>query len=164
VERRIRILMVLAGVNGLFALGAIGLIVWMNEDPVYWFPALASAQGPKGEAGDRGAQGPQGQAGPAGVSGDVALESRISDLESTVGSSATGQDYGTELDDQDSRISDIESTVGSSSTGEDYGTRLDAVEADVSELQDRMDTAEASLSGVCDALDFANDPNLNGVC
>jgi hypothetical protein len=144
VERRIRILMVLAGVNALLALGAIGLIVWMNEDPVYWFPKLAAEQGPKGPAGDKGARGPQGDTGPAGVSGDVAIESRVSDLETSVGDT-------TSVDLLSSRLDDAE-------------TRLDTVEPAVTDLQDSVDTAETSLSSICDALNFANDPNLNGVC
>jgi hypothetical protein len=144
VERRIRILMAIAGVNGLLAIGALGLIVWMNEDPVYWFPKLASAQGPKGQSGDRGARGPQGSQGPAGISGDVELDSRVADLETEIGSDTSVDDLATQVSDHDDRI----------------GT----VETDVTDLQDRMDAAESSLADACSALDSADDFNLNGAC
>jgi hypothetical protein len=147
VERRLRILMVVAAVNGLLALGALGLIVWMNEDPVYWFPKLAAEQGPKGEAGSKGPRGAQGPQGPAGVSGDVDLDSRISELESTVGSNSSGDDYGTQLD-----------TLTSST--DDLSSRVDDLDSTTQELADTPDTVAA----ICEALDYANDPNLNSTC
>ena len=156
-DRRLRVLSLLVVVNAALAVGAIGVIAWMTADPVFWFPKLASEQGPRGTIGQTGSRGPQGAPGPAGVTGDDALASRVADLErraddleTVVGSNSSGNDYGTRLDD-------LEGVVGTNSSINDFGTRLDSLESDVSD-------AQSTISDVCGALDGANDVFLNGTC
>jgi hypothetical protein len=102
------------------ALTSVGLIVWIAADPQYWFPDAYAQQGDRGDPGPRG---PRGLIGPQGPVGDTAegavadLDSRVTDLEDSVGTVQS------DLDDlqNESGISTLESDV------QDATTKLDDI-------------------------------------
>jgi hypothetical protein len=48
---RVRVLAVVAVVNGLLALIALGWLAWIAADPQYWFPGAYAQKGVRGDPG-----------------------------------------------------------------------------------------------------------------
>jgi hypothetical protein len=136
-----RLLIAGLGVSLLLSATAIGLIAWMNADPQYWFPSAYANKGPTGDRGPRGTRGPVGPQGPAGPSGDVALEARVSSLESDV--------------------SDLQSTVGNNTSSDDLATRLDNLEGIVGDGGSLTSDLSTTLSGLCDSFTTSSIGELN---
>jgi conjugal transfer/entry exclusion protein len=134
VARRVRVLTVVAVINGALALVAIGLIVWINAQPVFWFPKLATRQ----QVSQISRQTNQ-------VSSQVdQVASDVSGLKSTVGNNTSIDDYATRLDSLEQDVQSLQQAVGDTSTSP-Y------------DLSSRVDT-------ICGALDSAYDLNLNVSC
>jgi hypothetical protein len=117
---RRRALLVLLILNLAATLTALGWLAWISASPRYWFP---DAYAQKGDRGDPGPRGPRGRIGPQGPLGDTAegavadLDSRVTDLEDSVGTLQS------DLDDlqNESGVSTLESDV------QDATTKLDDI-------------------------------------
>jgi hypothetical protein len=114
------------------ALTAIGLIVWIAADPQYWFPGAYAAKGGRGDVGPRGPRGPVGPQGPVGDTAEGAiadLDSRVSDLEDSIGTLQTD-------------LSDLQDETGGST-----------IESDVQDATSKLDAICTALSGYSGALE-----------
>jgi hypothetical protein len=125
---RTRLITAVLIVNSLLALVALGWLAWISVAPRYWFSGAYAAQGPQGEQGPRGEQGAVGPAGPVGPD----AEDAIAGLEAEV------SDLSDRVDTLESDLSSLQDESGGST------------------LEDDVQTATGTVTGLCDALSLTD--------
>jgi outer membrane murein-binding lipoprotein Lpp len=136
-----RVLLGVAAVSLIVALGAAGIAASMAVAPHFWFPGAFAERGEQGPIGPRGRQGPQGPEGPVGPDAEDAIASVSSDVD----------DVASSVDDLSLRLDDLEIGAGDQAAAsvDDLSPSVDDVSSSVDDLDARVTDLEGRVDSLC---------------